>query len=66
MMLSCKEATRLASQGLDRKLALGERAMLRFHLAICKGCRNVHRQLAFLRKAMRELSGGADAGASRR
>ena len=28
MMLTCKEATRLVSQGLDRKLSFGERLML--------------------------------------
>ena len=54
-MLSCKEATRLVSQGLDRELALGERIALRVHLAICAGCRNVGRQLAFLRRAIRRL-----------
>lgn len=55
-MLSCREATRLVSQGLDRELALGERIALRVHLAICAGCRNVDRQLAFLRRAVRRLS----------
>ena len=55
MMLSCKEVTRLASQGLDRELSLGERTMLRFHFAICEGCRTVNRQLAALRKAIRQL-----------
>jgi len=54
-MLSCKEATRLVSQGLDRELAFGERIALRVHLAICAGCRNVDRQLAFLRRAIRSL-----------
>ena len=43
MMLSCKEVTRLVSQGLDRELSLGERTMLRFHFVICRGCRNVNR-----------------------
>jgi hypothetical protein len=59
-MLSCKEATRLVSQGLDRELALGERIALRVHLAICAGCRNVNRQLCFLRRAVRSLSTGED------
>ena len=54
-MLSCREATRLVSQGLDRELALGERIALRVHLAICTGCRNVDRQLSFLRRAIRRL-----------
>ena len=56
-MLSCKEATRLVSQGLDRELATGERIALRVHLAICAGCRNVNRQLSFLRRAIRRLAG---------
>ena len=59
-MLSCKEATRLASQGLDRELALGERIALRVHLAICAGCRNVDRQLSFLRRAVSSLAANAD------
>jgi hypothetical protein len=56
MMLSCKETTRLLSQGEDRKLAFGERVALRVHLAICKGCRNVNTQLKFLRSAVKQLS----------
>ena len=55
MMLSCKETTRLLSQGEDRKLAFGERVALRVHLAICKGCRNVNAQLRFLRVAVKSL-----------
>ncbi len=55
MMLTCKEVSRLASQGLDRRLGLGERARLRLHLAICDGCRNFRKQLAFLRQAVARL-----------
>ena len=54
-IISCRESTRLASQGLDRDLAFGERVALRVHLAICLGCRRAGRQMAFLRKAVREL-----------
>jgi hypothetical protein len=56
MILTCKEATRLASEGLDRRLGLAERAALRLHLAICDGCSNFKKQVAFLRKAMRRLA----------
>jgi hypothetical protein len=56
MMLSCKEAARLVSQGEDRKLAFGERVALRLHLAVCRGCRNAGDQLRFLREAVRQLS----------
>jgi len=54
-MLSCKEASRLVSQGLDRKLGFGERVALRVHLAICDGCTNFKDQVAFLRKAVLRL-----------
>ena len=54
-MLSCKETTRLLSQGKDRELAFGERVALRVHLAICNGCRNFSKQMAFLRRALREF-----------
>ena len=56
MILSCKEATRLVSQGLDRRLGFGERVALRVHLAICDGCTNFKKQTAFLRKAMQRLA----------
>ena len=52
MNLSCKEATRLLSQREDRRLTLGESAALRVHLAICRGCRAVSEQIAFLRRAL--------------
>jgi putative zinc finger protein len=55
MILSCKEATRLASQGLDRKLRFSERVRLAAHLAICAGCTNFSRQMQFLRKAVQRL-----------
>ena len=60
MLLSCKETTRLLSQGEDRKLAFGERVALRVHLAICDGCRNVNAQFQFLRQAVQELSRDGD------
>ena len=56
MLLSCKETTRLLSQGEDRSLGFGERVALRVHLAICKGCRNVNAQFRFLRLAVKGLS----------
>ena len=55
MMLSCKEASRLVSQGLDRDLGWFERVRLRLHLAICDGCTNFKKQVDFLRRALREL-----------
>ena len=55
MMPSCKEVTYVVSQGLDRRLGLIERIRVRLHLAICDGCSNFARQMAFLRKAVRRL-----------
>ncbi len=55
-LLTCKETTRLVSQGLDRELAFGERVALRLHLAICVGCRRASAQMRTLRRAVRELA----------
>ncbi|NML28320.1 zf-HC2 domain-containing protein [Zoogloea dura] len=52
-MLTCRHATRIMSEGMDRPLSLGERLQLRFHLAFCRGCRAFRRQTAFLRRASR-------------
>ncbi len=52
---SCKETTRLVSQGLDRELAFAERVALRVHFAYCVGCRRASRQMAFLRRAVQRL-----------
>lgn len=52
-MISCKNATELISQKLDRQLSLGERVRLRLHLFICVGCRNTLKQFRFLREAVR-------------
>jgi Putative zinc-finger len=55
-MLSCKETTRLVSQGLDRDLGFAERVALRVHLAYCVGCRRARRQMRFLRRAVGALA----------
>ena len=54
-ILSCKEVTRLVSDGLDRKLGFGEQVALRLHFAVCRGCRNFNRQVMFLREAVKQL-----------
>ncbi|HAZ99627.1 zf-HC2 domain-containing protein [Halomonas sp. CnH100-B] len=43
-MLMCREATRLMSLKLDRKLTFKERTALRVHLSICSACRACARQ----------------------
>jgi predicted anti-sigma-YlaC factor YlaD len=56
MRLTCKEATALVSQGLDRQLSRWERVKLRLHLAVCDACSNFVKQSAFIRRALRRLA----------
>jgi hypothetical protein len=56
MMLSCREATRLVSQGLDRELGFAERVKQRVHLAICDGCTHFRDQMKFLHEALARLA----------
>jgi len=55
LMLTCREVTRLVSQGLDRDLGFGERVALRVHFAVCRGCGTFNRQMNFLRDAVKRL-----------
>jgi predicted anti-sigma-YlaC factor YlaD len=47
-MLSCREATRLLSDSLDRRLPFGRRVRLRIHVLICVACRRYARHIALL------------------
>jgi hypothetical protein len=62
MKLSCKEASRLISLSLDRKLTFGQRTALRLHLALCDACTRVKTQFDFLRRAVARYSGTAESG----
>ena len=57
MKLTCKEAARLISEGLDRNLNVAERTRLQLHVAVCKACARVTRQFEFLRRAARQYPG---------
>ncbi|MGB5080172.1 MAG: zf-HC2 domain-containing protein [Burkholderiales bacterium] len=57
---SCREATRLISQGMDRRLSFAERLALRFHVAICDACTRFTRQAKFLRRALKSYPGPDD------
>ena len=54
-MLSCKQASELVSQGLDRNLGAGERFLLGLHLRICRNCERFNRQMGLLRRALQRL-----------
>lgn len=53
-MLSCKEATKLVSENLDRGLSLWRRLGLRFHVFMCKGCSAYRHQVESLHTAVSE------------
>lgn len=62
-MLSCEQATRLMSEGLDRPLAVKERLSLNVHLVMCSGCRRFGDQVQGLRQLARDYARGkGDAG----
>jgi hypothetical protein len=57
MKITCKEASRLVSEGLDRDLGAGERVKLRLHLAICVACERLSKQFDFMRRTLRQYPG---------
>ncbi len=52
-MISCKKASHLISEGMDRPLTLGESFSLKIHLMMCKACTQVLKQLRGIRILMR-------------
>jgi hypothetical protein len=48
---TCRQATRLQSDAMDRPLSFCEKLGLRLHLFLCKWCRRYGEQLKFLRSA---------------
>lgn len=55
-MLTCKEANRLMSEELDRKLSWRERFGIKVHVSMCNGCSNFRKQMTFLRSACKQAS----------
>jgi hypothetical protein len=53
--LSCEEASRLASEALDRDLSWSERWTLRFHGFMCRSCRRLMQQLATMRALLSNM-----------
>ncbi|MBE0509856.1 MAG: zf-HC2 domain-containing protein [Chromatiales bacterium] len=54
-MLSCKQASQMMSQKLDRPLSTRERTALWLHLSMCSGCRKYNEQMKFMRKVFMRL-----------
>ena len=55
-MLTCKQASQLISQSLDRPLSWSSRLQLRFHLVICDACTRFKQQLNQLRSAVQRVT----------
>ncbi len=51
-MLTCREATQLVSESLDRKLPWRRRLSVAFHLSMCRFCSRYKGQMLFLRGAL--------------
>jgi len=51
---SCREATRLQSEAMDRPLHLRQRVGLCIHLFLCRWCRRYGQQIGFLRSVAHE------------
>jgi hypothetical protein len=56
MNSACKEASKLASDGLDRKLTLWERLKLQIHMSMCGKCKNCNKSMKLIRKATELIS----------
>ncbi len=56
-MLSCKEATRLVSEKLDRKLPFWQRLSLHLHVLMCRACSRYARQVTILDRIVAEHYG---------
>jgi len=54
LLPSCRDASRLQSESLDRELSFSKRFGLSLHLLICKWCRRYGKQIRFLRDAAHE------------
>ena len=54
-MLSCKQASQIISQSLDKPLTTRERFALKLHLIICKYCKRFSQQVQTLRVALKQM-----------
>ena len=60
VMITCRQASVLLSKREDMPLGRADRIKLRLHLALCSFCRNVARQFAGIRMAMRKIRDSDD------
>lgn len=53
--LSCREASRLISESLDRELSRRERWSLRMHTLLCTACQRFAQQTKLIREAVANM-----------
>jgi hypothetical protein len=53
--LSCREATRLESESLDRQLSPREKWALRVHVLLCGACRRFRSNLRFMQEMVTRM-----------
>ncbi|AQQ67649.1 hypothetical protein Mag101_08365 [Microbulbifer agarilyticus] len=63
-MMDCKQATRLLSEQQERNLSRREKLALKFHVFMCKACRNFGQQMGTLRDLARSYAKGEDNGSN--
>lgn len=56
-ILTCKQATLLASRSLDESLTLHEQLLLKWHLLICQSCTTYFSQIKLIRTIIRDRRG---------
>lgn len=59
-MLTCKQASQLISQSLDRPLSWYELMRLRLHLILCDACKRFRQQLYLLRHSLHKLTSSTE------
>jgi len=52
---SCKLATRLVSDAMERRLGFFERLRLRLHLSMCRSCNDCKKEMEILHRALLRL-----------
>jgi hypothetical protein len=55
LSLSCREASRLISESLDRELTRRERWSLRIHTLLCTACQRFAQQSKMIREAVAKM-----------
>lgn len=60
----CQQASRLASDAIERKLTWGESARLKMHLALCGSCRNHIHDVRVIQSVLQTLRSNIEADTS--